>query len=92
MSRLEGSHEKAGNEYAVDRGWKIYKVQFGIRGAPDRMISKKPHGPYFVEWKKPGEEPSEQQKHRHNELREAGVRVVWFDHVDKFRNWIDAFP
>ncbi len=91
MSRIESSHEKAGTEYAKAAGWTVYKVRFGVRAAPDRLFAKEGHGGYFVEWKKPGEEPTKQQQHRHKEMRKAGLRVVWFDDVEQFKAWIDAF-
>jgi hypothetical protein len=87
---LEKEHEKAGNVYAKKRGWRVYKIQFvGRRGATDRMYSHPLCGAYFVEWKRPGEVPTEQQERRHAEMRAAGLRVVWVDCIEKFVVWCD---
>jgi hypothetical protein len=92
MGRVESSYEKTGTDYAKAAGWTVYKVMFGTRGAPDRLFAKKPYGPVFVEWKKPDEEPTPQQEHRHDEMRKAGIVVLVFDDADKFKGWIDAHP
>lgn len=89
---LEKDHEKAGNRYARLNGWTNYKIQFaGRRGATDRLYAHPAHGSFYVEWKRPGEEPTEQQRIRHTEMQDAGLKVLWFDCVEKFIGWIDSF-
>lgn len=89
---LEAAHERAGTQYARRKGWTAFKLAFtGKRGAPDRLYAHPQHGVVFVEWKRPGKEPTAQQEIRHAEMRAAGLRVEWFDCVERFIAWVDTF-
>jgi len=54
------------------------------RGFPDRLFMKPGHS-FWCEMKDDGEEPTEQQLLRHEELRAAGQEVHWVDNVESFR-------
>lgn len=79
---LEIDHyEKPFGQWAVRAGWLYEKViSKSRRGWPDRLMAKKGKVIFF-EWKRAGEEPTEQQKKRHEDLRAYGLTVVWFNSV-----------
>lgn len=57
------------------------KVKFVEAGYPDRLFVS-PYGhTIFIEFKKPGEQPSAIQYHRLDELRKRGVPATWCDSV-----------
>ena len=79
---LEKDIERMGCAYAFRRGWREWKVTSpSARGFPDRFYARRGRI-VLAEWKKEGEEPTEQQLERHRELREAGVEVVVLDSLD----------
>lgn len=68
--------------HMVRKGWLYEKVvSQSRRGWPDRMCAKKGRV-VLLEWKRSGEEPTEQQLKRHRDLREYGLEVVWFNNLD----------
>lgn len=81
-SVLEKNIEAAVIAFAELRGWWTCKfVSPGLRGVPDRILIRKGRV-IFIEFKKPGEAPTEQQAKRHREMRAAGVEVFWFSALD----------
>ena len=66
-------------KYAKSRGWWVAKfVSPGLRGVPDRIFIR--NGvTVFLEVKRPGEEPTLQQRKRHTDMRQYGARVYWVD-------------
>lgn len=85
MSELETVDEQRTVKRAKLLGWKVYKVSFlGVNGAPDRLFGKGGRG-VWIEFKRLGEEPTEQQYRRQDELRvDFGYEVYWTD------NYADA--
>lgn len=78
---LEKSIEREGCDYAFRRGWREWKVTSpSVRGFPDRLYARA-GVIILVEWKKTGEEATEQQAKRHRELREVGVTVYVIDNL-----------
>lgn len=78
---LEKEIEKAIRLFAIARGWLCWKfVSPGLRGVPDRIFIRAGRV-VFIEVKRPGEEPNEQQANRHTELRAAGCEVYWVDNL-----------
>lgn len=70
-------------DYAKSRGWICEKVVSQSRkGWPDRFLARAGRI-VLCEFKRPGEEPTEQQLLRHQQLRDHGVEVVWFDDLDE---------
>lgn len=63
-------------------GWTVYKVSWlGQRGAPDRCFMG--HGVcVWIEFKRPGKEPTVQQFRMIDRMRAAGLNVEWFDNAD----------
>lgn len=55
----------------------------GTVGWPDRIVIIPDGKIGFVEVKRPGEKPRPIQVHRHNQLRQIGVKVYVLDHPDK---------
>lgn len=73
--------EKAIRELAIRLGWLCWKfVSPGLKGVPDRFFAKAGRV-VFIEVKRVGEEPTEQQNLRANELRDAGIECYWVDNV-----------
>lgn len=84
MSRKsrEVALEEKGWNYAESRGWFQCKfVSPSKNGMPDRFHMRAGRV-VFIEWKKPGEVPTTQQAKRHNELRDQGAEVYWFDNLE----------
>jgi hypothetical protein len=82
---LEKDIEREGMDYAVSRGWFECKfVAPGCKGIPDRFMARAGRV-MLVEWKKDREEPTTQQLLRHEELRNHGVEVHWFDNLEAAR-------
>jgi hypothetical protein len=68
--------------FAKMRGWFIEAIQSKSRnGFPDTFCARKGRI-VLCEFKAPGEEPTAQQLLRHQQLREQGVEVVWFDNLE----------
>lgn len=80
-SKLEVDIEDAVVTWAKKRKFLTPKVKFVEAGYPDRLFVS-PYGhTIFIEFKKPGEEPSPIQYHRLEELRKRGVPATWCDNV-----------
>ena len=74
--------EQPARIYAISRGWLFEKVVSQSRkGWPDRLAIRNGRV-VFVEFKKPGEEPTAQQYKRHQEIRDHGGEVVWFNTLE----------
>jgi hypothetical protein len=75
-------------EYAKARGWWHTKVTSPTRrGLPDDLFVRR--GVYlWIEFKAPGEEPSEQQKMRHRSMIENGMDVRWTSSLAQAKDWL----
>lgn len=74
--------ERPASDYAESRGWFEVKIEkTSKRGFPDRFYARDGRV-ILVEYKRPDEEPSPQQKRRHRELRAVGVEVHVIDNLD----------
>lgn len=90
--KLEKTVENACVEKARELGWEARKMNgLGFNSWPDRLfIPPKtawpltPGKPFWVEFKRPGEEPTEGQSNLHEDLRARGESVFVFDTVDEF--------
>lgn len=79
---LEKKIEQTAVQKAEARGWwQIKLVSPSKNGVPDRLFAKAGKV-VFIEFKRPGEEPTAQQKLRHAEMRAAGLTVVVCDTVE----------
>lgn len=87
----ESKVEKDSREYAMARGWWVAKfVSPGLVAVPDRIFIR--NGVVlFIEFKRPGEEPTLQQYKRHKDMRDHGAIVLWVDNLDDFKNKIKTF-
>lgn len=75
-------------DFAKSRGWLCEKVvSLSRNGFPDRFLARADKGVWLCEFKRPGKAPTAQQAKRHRELRAAGVNVVWFDNLEKAKEF-----
>lgn len=73
--------------YAKSRGWICEKVvSLSRKGWPDRFLARKGRI-VLCEFKAPKKEPNAQQLKRHDELRAAGIEVVWFNDLAKAKEF-----
>lgn len=73
---IESTIEDYGNELAKQHGYFYRKLKWiGRKSAPDRFYSRDDTGPFLVEYKKPGESPTEIQQREHERLRQHGTPV-----------------
>lgn len=79
---LEKTIEEKGEAYADRRGWWHCKFTSpGTPSVPDRIYIRRGRV-VFIEWKRPGEEPTVKQYKRHREMREHGAEVHWVDSLE----------
>jgi hypothetical protein len=76
--------EKTVTDWAKARGVVCLKYQpKGDVGWPDHIYIIPPYGTVvFIEFKKPGEEPTPIQQHRIDCIQGAGGNAYWVDSVD----------
>lgn len=61
-------------------------------GIPDTLAERVRGGCMLIEFKKPGEQPTEQQWLRIWELRQAGQEAWWCDSVEGYRRLVGLDP
>lgn len=74
--RVERDEENKATQHANKIGLLHVKLNIqGRRGWPDRVYL--PHGgiPFFIEYKRPGQNPEPIQEYIHGQLRQRGYRV-----------------
>ena len=86
---LERDLQKRCVKYAKKHGfWCSKFVAQGRRSVPDYIFAHKNEFEYanifFVEFKRAGEKPTEQQKAKHEEMRAFGIRVYVIDNYENF--------
>lgn len=85
----ESKVEKQAREYAEATGWWVAKfVSPGKKAVPDRLFIKRGIV-VFIEFKRPGEEPTRQQYLRMKEMKKHGAIVRWFDSFEEAKEWLD---
>jgi hypothetical protein len=91
MSRvLEKTIERNVVNYALKKGIESVKLNgMGKRSHPDRMFLGPRGRVLFIEFKKPGEEPTPLQKHLHKKWKRLGHKVYVVDNVTIGRELID---
>lgn len=79
---LERDIEGPAKAYAKKRGWFVAKLmRCDINSMPDDIFHRRGFTLY-IEFKKPGEEPTTQQKKRHREIRKQGIPVHVVDNLE----------
>ncbi len=63
--------------------------QGAAAGWPDTLVLLPGGRPAFIEFKRPGKEPTAKQWEKINWLRDNGYRVEWFDDEDAAKEWLD---
>lgn len=77
---LERTIEASVVKYAKDRGVEVVKLNgMGKQGLPDRMFLGPKGRVLFIEFKRPGKEPTELQAHIHAKWDKLGHRVYVVD-------------
>jgi len=86
----ESSIEQSVCRYAKQRGFLVYKFTSPAqRGVPDRLFVNKNGVTGFIEFKAPGNRPTELQMHHLNLLRVQGAFAEWCDSVAEGKRLID---
>lgn len=82
---LEKKLEKRCTDVAKARGWWSRKFSSpSNRGVPDRIFLKD-GDVVFIEFKAPGNEPTNLQEHELMLIRNHGGNATWCDNVDDFK-------
>lgn len=84
----ESRIEKKVCDYAKANGWLVFKFT-GRKGVPDRIFIKDGKI-FFVEFKAPGELPTELQKRIHDKIRAQGVTVFVIDNIEEGYKIVDS--
>lgn len=71
--------------YATRRGCRVYKLQGGAAGDPDRMVCCAGYMPWFVEFKTATGRLSPRQRLVHREMLEAGYIVTVVRSLAQFK-------
>ncbi len=81
------------DEHARPHGLLFWQVEGkSCRGLPDTISGRVIGGIIFIEFKRPGKAPTEQQFLRIWELRDAGVEAWWCDSVAGYRKLVRLDP
>jgi hypothetical protein len=87
---LEKQIEKRVCEYAKEMGMLVYKFTSpGRVGVPDRMFVCPKGMVFFIEFKRPGAEPTPPQIREHERLEAHGLNVFVIDDVTKGKLIVD---
>jgi len=80
-------------EHAEPNGLIFWQIEGkSRRGIPDTIAGHVDGGTVFIEFKRPGKEPEEQQWCRIWELRVAGQRAWWTDSIEGYRRIVGLDP
>lgn len=80
--------ERTANQLLKGTGIKTLKLNgHGDRAKPDRLYWKAGRCA-FVEYKRPGEEPTKLQAKRLREIREDGTPAMYFDDPTEAAEWV----
>jgi len=88
----EGKIQNAVIGWLKDRFIKTIRMVFrqgAAAGWPDTLVLLPGGRPAFIEFKRPGKEPTAKQWEKIEWLRENGYRVEWFDDADEAKEWLD---
>ena len=96
LKRLEKSIENAVTRWAHDAGIDHRKMNgLGNRSWPDQMFYsarfRKGVKAVFIEFKREGEEPTDLQWEKLEELQAAGFDAEYFDKVEEAKTWLRSF-
>lgn len=81
----EADLEDKAVKWARVRGWYCRKYRTaGRRAAPDRIFIRGGHV-LFVEFKRAGNLPTDQQRDELRQLHEAGADAIWLDSIEDFK-------
>lgn len=82
---LEIDLETDAVKWARRRGWYSRKFRApGRRAAPDRIFVFQGRV-LFIEFKRLGNEPTDQQREELDDLRKVGAHAIWLDSIEDFQ-------
>lgn len=85
--------DKCRLDHAIPNGLLFWQIEGKSRnGVPDTLAGRVAGGGVLIEFKRPGEQPVEQQWLRIYELREAGILAWWCDSVEGYRRIVGLDP
>jgi hypothetical protein len=88
---LEKTQERNANKHCKRLGIAQYKFTSpGHSGVPDRLYIARPNRFLFIEWKRPGKEPTPLQYHEISVLLKLGVSATWTDSAVEGRRLLEA--
>ena len=80
---LELEIEHKADKFAKAQGFLVRKTKWiGRRGAPDKLYSRADTGPFFIEYKRPGQTLDLHQAREIERMRAAGITVQVVDNLD----------
>lgn len=80
--KRESELERAAMQFAEAHGWWQIKIERASKnGYPDRELIRNGRT-IRIEFKRPGEKPSPQQRRRHDEIRAHGGEVYVIDNIE----------
>lgn len=89
---LEKDIEHAVTEWWREQGYLTTKLNGqGQRGKPDRVFWIPGGKPAIIEFKKPGQEPSDLQLYWLKQFERHGYRTAWFDDAELAKAYLKAF-
>jgi hypothetical protein len=88
---LESIIERKSVKHAETQGWLSIKLDRSARSWPDRQFIGPDQQHFFVEFKRPGQKPRDQQCYRMTQLLALGHDVYVCDTFDDFLMIFDAY-
>ena len=83
-SQLEKALERKCVDHAISFGWLSVKLDRAERAWPDREFIGLDNVHFYVEFKRPGQQPRPQQQYKINRLENLGHDVYVVDTFDDF--------
>ena len=83
--------EKKVSDYAISKGWLVYKFSSpNTRAVPDKIFMRK-GVVFFIEFKAPGKLPTKLQLKNHQRISDHGVSVFVIDDIGKGIELVDSY-
>ena len=90
MSIKESTIENDGRKYALSLGIACYKFKSdNNRAVPDRLFINQYGVTFYIEYKREGQKPTDQQKRKAKEMGHPMTPIFWADSKEVSRQIID---
>ena len=84
--------EKTVTDWAKERGWIVLKfTPRGDRGWPDRLFISRWGSHVWIEFKRPGKEPTKLQHKRLQQLQDNKCHAVWTNSIEDGINYLKEY-